>query len=49
MLQGAHYLSDIVFAALFASLTVLILRELLLDDGCFARPLNAALRRLKLA
>lgn len=45
LLQGAHFLSDVVFAGLIAVLTVLILREVLLEDGCFARPVNALLRR----
>ena len=33
MSQGAHFLSDVVFAGVFMALTVLLLRRLILRDG----------------
>jgi lipid A 4'-phosphatase len=38
MSQGAHFLSDVVFAGVFMALTVLALRQLMLRDGLNADP-----------
>jgi len=33
MAQGAHFLSDIVFAGVFMALTVLVVQRLMLEGG----------------
>ena len=38
MAQGAHFLSDVIFAGVFMALTVLALRQLMLRDRLSARP-----------
>jgi membrane-associated PAP2 superfamily phosphatase len=42
MSQGAHFLSDIVFAGVFMALTVLVLRALMLRGRVRAGPATAA-------